>query len=64
MLGIMGSLGNGITNQVYESRISGGGFDKPKGGCGRVEAEDFIRRKYVSRSFVGLWGGGGGGGYP
>ncbi|XP_051549630.1 arf-GAP with coiled-coil, ANK repeat and PH domain-containing protein 2-like isoform X2 [Myxocyprinus asiaticus] len=52
LLKLMCELGNGVINQIYESRREELGARKPQPGDPRHEMEAYIKAKYVERRFV------------
>lgn len=49
-LSVMLSIGNSLSNSVYEANV--GGLPKPNPQSSREEKESWIRRKYEGKEFV------------
>lgn len=49
-LSVMLSIGNSLSNSVYEANV--GGLSKPNPQSSREEKESWIRRKYEGKEFV------------
>lgn len=49
-LSVMLSIGNSLSNSVYEANV--GSLNKPNAQSSREEKESWIRRKYETKEFV------------